>query len=63
MLRALTLLACAAGLAACSLPFRQSKDERKAPCDRIAAQAIQTESISEAKTLSARAAECYAALQ
>lgn len=52
-------------LSACSsLPFGgKSSDERKAACDRIAAQAIQTGSAEEAKNLSARASECYAALQ
>ena len=47
-----------------SLPFGgKSGDERKADCDRVAAQAIQTASAEEAKTLAARASECYAALQ
>lgn len=52
-------------LSACaSLPFGgKSSDERKAECDRIAAQAIQTSSAEEAKNLAARASECYAALQ
>ena len=52
-------------LAACSsLPFGgKSGDERKAECDRMAAQAIQTGSLDEAKTLSAQASECYARLQ
>jgi hypothetical protein len=49
-------------LGACSsLPFGgPSSSERKAECDRIAARAIQTSSIDEAKTLSAQASECYA---
>lgn len=47
-----------------SLPFGgKSSDERKAECDRVAAQAIQTSSAEEAKNLAARASECYAALQ
>jgi hypothetical protein len=51
-----------AALSACSsLPFGgKSGDERKAECDRIAARAIQTSSLDEAKTLSAQASECYA---
>jgi hypothetical protein len=55
----------ATGLAgmACSLPFTKSSDERKAECDRIAAQAIQTSSLEEAKNLSAQASACYAQLQ
>ena len=54
-----------ATLGACSsLPFGgKSGDERKAECDRIAARAIQTSSIDEAKTLSAQASECYAKAQ
>ncbi|MBW3629823.1 MAG: hypothetical protein KY464_11060 [Gemmatimonadetes bacterium] len=48
------------GLSACALPFRSSNDERKAGCDRIAAQAIQTTSLEEAETLSRQATECYA---
>ena len=47
-----------------SLPFGgKSSDERKAECDRVSAQAIQTSSAEEAKNLAARASECYAALQ
>jgi hypothetical protein len=47
-----------------SLPFGgRSSNERKAECDRVAAQAIQTESLEEAKMLSAQASSCYAALQ
>ena len=54
-----------AAVSACaSLPFGgKSGDERKAECDRIAAQAIQTKSITDAKTLSAQASECYARAQ
>jgi hypothetical protein len=48
---------------ACSIPFTQSGDEKKAECDRIAAQAIQTKSLQDAKTLSAQASACYAAAQ
>ncbi|HEU4631015.1 MAG TPA: hypothetical protein VFS08_14790 [Gemmatimonadaceae bacterium] len=47
-------------LAACSLPFTKSTDERKAPCDRLAARAIQTDSFEEAKDLAAQASACYA---
>jgi len=50
-------------LGACSLPFTQSSNEKKAECDRIAAQAIQTKSLEDAKTLSAQASACYAQLQ
>jgi hypothetical protein len=37
--------------------------ERKAQCDRLAAQAIDTESLDEARRLAARASDCYAELQ
>ncbi len=37
--------------------------ERKAQCDRLAAQAIDTESLDEARRLAARASDCYADLQ
>jgi hypothetical protein len=51
------------GMAACAVPFTTSGEERKAPCDRIAAQAIQTSSLEQAKNLAARASECYASAQ
>ena len=61
----LTALVAFTFLSACaSLPFGgKSTDERKAECDRISAQAIQTASAEEAKNLAARASECYAAMQ
>lgn len=37
--------------------------ERKAQCDRMAAQAIETESLDEARRLAASASDCYAELQ
>ena len=45
---------------ACAVPFRSSSDERKAVCDRIAAQAIQSTSLEEAENLSRQASDCYA---
>ena len=57
-LSALSLL-----LAACSLPFHKSSDERKAECDRISARAIQTDKVSDAKNLAAEASACYAKIQ
>ncbi len=48
------------GLSACAVPFRTSSEERKAPCDRLSAQAIQASSLQDAKALSAQASECYA---
>ncbi len=51
-------------VSACSVPFIGSDtDEEKAECDRIAAQAIQTEDVEDAKNFSARASECYALIQ
>lgn len=65
MRRPLLALLAIVTLSACSsLPFGgKSSDERKAGCDRIAAQAIQTSSAEEAKNLSAQASECYANIQ
>ena len=51
------------GATGCALPFQQSANEKKAECDAISAQAIQTKSLEEAKTLSAQASACYAQLQ
>jgi hypothetical protein len=48
------------GFSACSVPFRTSSEERKVPCDRLAAQAIESTSLEEAEELATRAAECYA---
>lgn len=62
-LAAASLLLASFAVTSCSIPFRKSSDERKASCDRIAAQAIQTSSTEEAKNLAAQASECYAGLQ
>lgn len=40
-----------------------SDSERRAPCDRLAAQAIDADDLGEARRLSARASECYSGLQ
>lgn len=61
-MRSVCLSACLL-LCACSVPFRTSTEEKKAVCDRIAARAIQTASLEEAKNLAAEAAECYARAQ
>ena len=50
-------------LTGCAIPFTTSSEERKAPCDRKAAQAIQTSSLEDAKNLAAQASECYASAQ
>ena len=47
--------------AACSIPFT-SGGNRKSECDRIAAQAIQTESPARARDFAAQATDCYANL-
>jgi hypothetical protein len=60
-IRTLVLCSSLCLTAACAVPFRSSNEERKAACDRIAAQAIQTTSLEEAQDLSRRAMECYAA--
>ena len=59
----LSAIAFLALLSACSLPFTKSSDDRKAACDRIAAQAIQTTSLGDAKVFAAQASECYAKAQ
>jgi hypothetical protein len=49
-------------VAGCSVPFSgPSTSERKSECDQIAARAIQTSSLADARDLAARASECYAA--
>lgn len=50
-------------VSACSLSRGPTAGERKATCDRLAAQAIETESLDEARRLSAQASDCYADLQ
>lgn len=40
-----------------------SESERRAPCDRLAAQAIDAEDLGDARRLAARAVECYSGLQ
>ncbi|HEV2148504.1 MAG TPA: hypothetical protein VGR37_13965 [Longimicrobiaceae bacterium] len=58
-----SLLALLLGVSACSIPFTTSSEERKAPCDRLAARAIQTSSLEDAKNLAAQASGCYARAQ
>jgi hypothetical protein len=62
-MRSRLLMLALVGTTGCSIPFTTSGDELKAPCDRIAARAIQTGSLEDAKDLAARASECYAAAQ
>lgn len=64
-MRSVMALLVALGMAGCSVPFvgGPSDDELKAPCDRLAARAIQTSSFEDAKNFAARASDCYASLQ
>jgi uncharacterized protein YceK len=63
-MRAIVVILAVTGISGCAVPFSgPSNDERKAPCDRLAARAIQTGSFEEAKNLSAQASECYARAQ
>lgn len=48
--------------AGCSVPYLSHGGDKKAECDRIAAQAIQTTSAGDARSLAAQATECYAKL-
>ena len=48
--------------AGCSVPLLSKGGDKKAECDRIAAQAIQTTSAGDARSLAAQATECYAKL-
>lgn len=48
--------------AGCSVPLLAKGGDKKAECDRIAAQAIQTKSASDARSIAAQATECYAKL-
>lgn len=50
-------------LIGCGASRAPTTGERKAVCDRFAAQAIDTESLDEARRLAARASDCYADLQ
>jgi hypothetical protein len=40
-----------------------SESERRAPCDSLAAQAIDAEDLGDARRLAARASDCYSGLQ
>jgi hypothetical protein len=53
------LLLTIAGISACSIPFRESTVEAKVRCDRLAAQAIETTSLTEARDFANAAARCY----
>lgn len=52
------------GLSACGFGRGgPSASERRAPCDSLAAQAIDADDLGDARRLAARASDCYAGLQ
>ena len=49
-------------LASCSVPFVGRSGDKKSECDRMAAEAIQTQDLVKARELAAGASGCYAKL-
>lgn len=49
-------------LSACSVPFVSRGGDKKSECDRMSAEAIQTQNLTKARELSAGASACYAKL-
>ena len=49
-------------LGACSLPLVGRGGDKKSECDRMAAEAIQTQDLGKARELAAGASGCYAKL-
>lgn len=49
-------------LGACSVPFVSRGGDRKSECDRMSAEAIQTQNVTKARELAAGASACYAKL-
>ena len=49
-------------LGACSVPFISKGGDKKSECDRMSAEAIQTQNLQKARELSAGASACYAKL-
>jgi hypothetical protein len=49
-------------LAACSVPFVGRGGDKKSECDRMSAEAIQTQNLGKARELAAGASACYARL-
>lgn len=70
MRRVIPTLLLAGALSACGV-FNGEDDPQPAPepfltkaeCDQFSAQAIETEEVTDARRLAARAAECYAAVE
>ena len=63
MKRTLTLFTILAGSGCASRAASPTVQQRKAPCDQLAARAIQTDSLELAKNLAAEASECYSLAQ
>jgi len=49
-------------LGACSIPFVGRGGDKKSECDRMSAEAIQTQDVGKARELAAGASACYAKL-
>ena len=49
-------------LSACSVPFISHGGDKKSECDRMSAEAIQSQDAAKAKELAAGASACYAKL-
>ena len=49
-------------LAGCSVPLVGRSGDRRSECDRMAAEAIQTQNLARARELAAGASGCYARL-
>jgi hypothetical protein len=49
-------------LVACSVPFVGRGGDKKSECDRMSAEAIQTQNVGKARELAAGASACYAKL-
>ncbi len=50
-------------LSGCATPQEAGTDDLRAHCDRLAMDAVATESLDEARQMATRAAECYEDLQ
>jgi hypothetical protein len=49
-------------VAGCSVPFISHGGDKKSECDRMSAEAIQTQNLGKARELAAGATACYAKL-
>lgn len=62
MVRPLAAAGVLLALAACSVPFISRGGDKKSECDRMSAEAIQTQNLGKARELAAGASACYAKL-